>query len=306
MLYLSSPHPRLANYLLGGILADQTGDMAVGQARIRAQIAAKTGVTPYGVIPSLVYQEKEKEYKAHKTEFFKGVRALHEAVLCPYYDAGNCSIWKFRENLCVTHFCSSIGGSKGQMFWKKLNDYLIVVEKALSKYTLLQLGWPVEAIDTHATQSKQLNLEDSAGKIDEKKYQELWRDWAGREEALYLACYDIVQGLSLETFQPLLGQDGTILEAAIQTTAQSFQEATIPGHLQLHPDVVMKASAQSGYQLLQLGDQQAEVPLVLLPLITAFNGQRSTFEVFDLGYRILYNMSELIEELRSKGILSSS
>lgn len=296
-------HPHLANYLLGGILADQTGDMAKGQQRIHRQIAAKVGVTPYGVIPSLDYKKKEDAYRAQKTEFFKGARELYDAVLCPYYDTGNCTIWKFRENLCVTHFCSSIGGEKGQFFWKKLNDYLILVEQTLAKYTLLQLGWPTEAILTHGLFSKQLHLEDEAGVVDEKKYQELWRDWAGREADLYLATYEIVQGLHREDFQPLLGQDGSILEAAIQATAPGFQNAVIPGHLLLHPEVRMEASPKPGYQLLIRDDQQAEVPQVIMPLVKAFNGQRSTLEVFDLAYRILYNLSSLIEELRTKQIL---
>jgi Fe-S-cluster containining protein len=296
----------LANYLLGGILADQSGAMAIGQQRIHAQIEARVGVTPYGVIPSLAYKRNEETYQAQKKDFFKGARELYDAMLCPYYDAGNCSIWKFRENLCVTHFCSSVGGSKGHFFWHKLNDYLTLVEQSLSKYTLLQLGWPPEAIDTKATQSKNLNTEDEQGLVSDKAYQKMWRDWVGREAELFLTSYEIIQGLDRSQFVAMLGQDAQILEAAIQTSALSFQDAIIPEQLLLHPEVQMEPSSKPGYQILRKGTQEAEVPQVILPLIKAFNGQRNTVEVFDLAYRILYSLGNLVEELREKGILVGS
>lgn len=296
-------YPFLANYLVGGILKNQFGFLSRGQERVSQLIAARKGISPYGIVPTTVYRQNEKKHNLRKKALFVGAKEEYEALLCPYYDGGDCTIWAFRENLCVTHFCTSIGGARGKFFWKKLNDYITLAEQELSKYALLQLGWPAAEIDIKALRSKEIQIDDAAGKINEIKYQTLWRDWIGQEEKFYIACYEIIQGLSREKFQQILGQNGEILEVAIQETARVFQESVLPNHLVLHPAVRIEPSSIEGQCVLLLDEKQVEIPVVILPLVKAFNGQRSIFEVFDLGFRVMYNMSSIIDELRSKGML---
>ena len=76
----------------------------------------------------------------------------------------------------------------------------------------------------------------------------------------------------------------------------------MPDFLLLHPGVVADKSNED-HILLVLGEITAKVSPALLPLINSFNGKRQTVEVFQLGYNILFNMSDLVDELREKGML---
>jgi len=51
-------HPRLPNYIVGGLLSDETTDMAEGRKRIVKKIQNQKGVTPYGIIAPLAYYQK--------------------------------------------------------------------------------------------------------------------------------------------------------------------------------------------------------------------------------------------------------
>ncbi|MBX2926509.1 MAG: hypothetical protein KF852_01630 [Saprospiraceae bacterium] len=295
-------HPHLANYLVGGLLSDDSAVFGVGQARIREKIAEKKGVTPYGIIPPVAYVNQRKSFYSERADFHKVARTEAESLLCPYYDNGHCSVWKYRENLCVTYFCSSSGGLKGWNFWDKVNEYLRLTERELSKYVLLQLGWPPEEIITSYIKATDLLLENEQGEVDEKKYQKLWRHWAGREEGFYTRAFEIVNSLDAAGFRQITGQDRTILEEAIRQTQARFIQATLPERLSLHPDVQI---AQQGPEkaLFSLNEQQIEIPALALPLIRAFNGQRTVKEVFDMGFKVLFNMSGVVQELRDKNML---
>ncbi len=295
-------HPHLANYLAGGIFADTSWDFSVGRARIREKISGRIGVTPYGIIPPADYAVKRKALYQVEEGFHKAARQEVESLLCPYYDAGSCSIWKYRENLCVTFFCSSVGGKAGDAFWQKLNDYLMLAERELTKYALLKLGWPPEAILMDSMWSKSLRAEKDFGETDEDKYAKLWRHWAGKEEAFYTACFEVVQGLSQQEFRRITGQDREILEAALANTQKTFMESVVPDYLLLHPDI--QIVQQDGEKaLLKLGATEVEVSALLIPLLKAFNGRRHTKEIFDLSFQILLSPNGIIQRLREKQML---
>jgi hypothetical protein len=295
-------HPHLAGYLVGGLLSDDSAVFGVGQARIREKIAQKKGVTPYGIIPPVAYVKQRKALYATEESFHKVARTEAESLLCPYYDKGHCSVWKYRENLCVTFFCSSSGGYKGWSFWGKVNEYLQLAEKELSKYVLHQLGWPPEEILTAYVKAADLHLENEQGEVDEKKYRKLWRDWAGREEEFYIRAFEIVNALDVEGFRQITGQDRYILEQAIQQTQAGFIEAVLPEILRLHPDVTIEQQSPEK-AIFTLNQGQVEIPALAIPLIRAFNGQRTVKEVFDMGFKVLFNMSGVVQELRDKNML---
>lgn len=295
-----SYHPHLANYLIGGILCDNDVFLLGGKNRILGQIKNRIGVTPYGIIPGEKYFERNIELKSQK--FWEKPKELLEVQLCPYYDKGSCTVWKYRENLCVTYFCSSIGGNSGKSFWKKINQYLKMAETDLAQYAMLQLGWPPEKIKTHAVTTSDFKLEDEDGKIIEENYAKLWGDWAGREAEFYQKCYEIVSNVNADTFKRITGVKREILEAAIWETNREFLENVLPERMILNPQVEVK-NWEEGHLKLSLGEVSAKIPALILPLIRAFNGKRETPEVFHLGYNVIYNMSEVVDELREKGIL---
>ena len=293
-------HPHFANFLIGGVLTDDIENLALGRAIITGQIKARAGVTPYGIIPSVPYSIRQKE--AEIQEFWSRPHELTESQLCPYYDNGNCTVWKYRENLCITFFCSSIGGNAGQTFWNKLNKYLKMAETSLAQYAMLELGWLPSKIKTEAVSTADFNLEDENGNVNEEKYANLWGEWIGREVDFYTKCFKIVKNIDNNTFKRITGVSREILEAAILDTQQSFMRNILPDYLMLNPDIVTE-NTKENYTHLVLGKVSAEVPTVILPFIRGFNGKRKTADIFHVGYNVLFNMTELVNELREKHML---
>ncbi len=293
-------HPHLSNYLVGAILVDEDESLDSGKERVRAQIKAKIGITPYCITPSVPYirREKIKDSKG----FWDRPHELIESLLCPYYNIGHCTIWKYRENLCVTHFCSSIGGSSGKAFWKKVNKYLKMAETTLSQYAMVQLGWPPSKIKTEKVTTADFNIEDEQGIVNDLNYKKLWGEWVGREEEFYKKCYEIVRKMEASTFKQITGLNREILDLAIRDTQKNFTLNILPEYLKLHPETVFMATKE-GYTSIVLGEFSVEVPLMMGSIIRGFNGNHKTTEVFRLGYNVLINISELVDELRTKGIL---
>ena len=293
-------HPHMANYLLGGVLCDDDIDLASGKERIRAQIVARAGVTPYGIIPSIPFQNRQKIVDSQ--EFWTRPHELMESQRCPYYDDGRCTVWKYRENLCVTYFCSSIGGTAGNTFWKKLNKYIKMAETSLSQYAMLQLGWPVASIKTGSLTTADFKLEDEDGNVDDTIYSNLWEKWEGKEEEFYRSCYTLIKTIDSATFKSITGISRQILDAAIRDTQQNFIQNIFPDYLLLHPDIVTE-KINEGFTRLHAGDVFAEIPSVLFPVIRGFTGKRKTADVFHLGYNVLFSLDNIVVELMEKGML---
>ena len=177
-----------------------------------------------------------------------------------------------------------------------------MAETTLAQYAMLQLGWPPAKIKTEVVSTADFNLEDEQGNINEENYKKLWGDWVGREEEFYIKCYETVSKVDAETFKRITGIKREILEAAILDTHKEFLKNVLPEKLLLHPKVISE-NGEEGYTNLKLGEVSAKIQTVIFPIIRGFNGKRTTVEVFHLGYNVLYNMSEVVDELREKGIL---
>jgi hypothetical protein len=295
-----SYYPQLPNFLIGGLLHDNDESLSIGQNKIKLIIQQQKGISPYGLLKPLPYLNTDE--KLNSSEFWRRPKELLNAQLCPFYFFGNCSVWKYRENLCMTHFCSSVGGDVGKVFWHKVNQYLKMIETSLAQYAMLQLGWPPAKIKTEKVTTLNFNLEDEEGNINQENYKKLWGNWAGREEEFYLKCYEIVSKLDATTFKRITGLKREILEAAILDTQKDFLKSILPDILILNPEVISETE-QEGFTVLICGEVSAKIPALILPLIRAFNGKRTTVEVFQLGFNVLYNMEEIVDELREKNIL---
>jgi Fe-S-cluster containining protein len=292
----------MPNYLLGGILADPDPSLTDGKERVYAQITAKAGVTPYGIIPPRPYQERKKVVNSH--DFWSRPHELMEQQQCPYYDKGNCTVWDYRENLCVTYFCSSIGGNSGNKFWGKLNKYVKMAETKLAQYAMLRLGWPVNTIKTGAVSTEDFNLEDEQGIVDHGKYSQIWGAWEGREKEFFLSCYNIIKDTDAPTFKAITGLSREILDAGLRVELTNFSEGLFPDYLQLHPELVI-TTQEDGFSRLSLGGDFLEVASVLLPIVRGFNGHRTTVEVFHLGYNVLVSIDHIVNDLLAKGMLKN-
>jgi Fe-S-cluster containining protein len=299
-------YPHLANYLVGGILQDKRPEMAEGRNRISRLIDNKIGVTPYGILPPKGYSAQRKEnYKAPVFTSGKPLREIKEeaiALRCPYLHEGSCTIWDYRENLCSTHFCISVGGATGREFWKATNTYLKMTENVLSCFALKQLG-AVRNVDTRPITHIDFELETDTGELDRNRYQQLWQEWEGREAEFYLRCYELVDSLGPQTFIELGGYTQVTLSENLQSVLDTFSYRLIPEYLVLHPDILIKKGIPSECTL-TLGNESTELNPVFYTFINRFDGKRTTTEIINQALQVMLNLVPVIEELIEKRMLT--
>lgn len=267
-------HPRLVNYLVGGLLQDERPALREGQRRMRERLASHIGVTPWWVSSS---QLDQHIYSHAKSSFGKSAR-----LRCPYYAAeeGSCTIWAYREAVCSTWYCKYEAGKDGLNFWVSLKGYMNLVEKQLAKYAMLKLDEAYILDDAMVSFYDQDDLTQEH--LDEEPpsegfYQRLWRQYAGREEEFYRDCYAIVSSLTADEIQKILGLDGQIKRRDVLRKLESAQSSKLPDRLMLNPQVTVRwletgevaLSAYSEYDALAL-------PGMVYPLLVAFDGRHST------------------------------
>jgi hypothetical protein len=292
--------PVLSNYLLGGILADTSGDLKFGQTKILEIIKSKKGVTPYGIFPDKSFKESQnKILNLDKLFSSKEDLALQK---CPYLDNGNCSVWKYRENLCVTFFCSSIGGRSGQSFWNKLNELLKTTEHKLSQYTMIKLGFEFDEIITKPLSIKDFSIENETGKINENEYLELWKNWAGKELNFYLKSFEIVNEMNAKTFKEILGLDYSILTKSIENLSIEFTKNKFPEYLIFNDSTILERKENGDY-VMKLKGKEHEIESVYYPFLKMFDGQKKTVEIIQFGYKILLGLNSLVDSLVKKEML---
>src|SRR5262249_5034160 len=138
---------------------------------------------------------------------------------CPYFleDGGRCGLWRHRNSICTTWFCKHVRGKAGMRFWiGRVKPLLEVIEADLRVWCALEAGLGEDALAAltetaawnHANEG--LNADTMTGRVDAKAYARMWGDWAGREEAFYLAAAERVAALS---WDELLGVCGPRVRA---------------------------------------------------------------------------------------------
>ena len=177
-------YPTLANYLIGGILADQSEERAEGRRRIRERIAQRISITPHFVGAPRKYSLL---YAAARGS---GAFGRSKALLCPYFDgssANSCTIWQYREAVCSTYFCKYNDGKPGYDFWDTLKGYLSHVERMLARSVAMTVDRDLQQPPMLQTELTIEELEDRAP--DPAEYARWWGKWVGREEEFYVACH---------------------------------------------------------------------------------------------------------------------
>lgn len=293
-----SYHPYLSNFICGAILSED--GQYQGQEKILEKISKRLGVTPYGIIPPLSYLTEKQVLDS--PDFWLKPQYLLEKQLCPFYDGSSCSIWSYRDHLCSTYFCSSIGGLSGKKFWMTVNEYLKLMQTVLERYSMISVGWLAHLIIPEPLSSKEIFWEDKNGVVFEDNYKKLWGDWIGREADFYKSCYKIISSTDENTFKQLSGRNGETLLSKIVEAHKILTDNILPDFLILRTDLIYK-ELDNGRLLIRADDTSVEIPQLLFTLVKAFNGERTTKEVYNLGYDVLYIMNELVDELFSKGIL---
>ncbi len=269
-------YPKLPNYLVGALLADERDELGEGRRRMEEKISSRMGVSPQWVRPSARYNLLYRNSR----QFFG--RAL--SMRCPYYEEqqGGCTIWPYREAVCSTFFCKYVAGADGRKLWMTLKTYLALAEIQLSRYAVLQLlPEYILAGKDKPELSETPTVEDLDDKpLPEKEYAALWRKWAGRESEFYRACYDIVRGLSPEQFEKILGLDGTIELAVLAKSHRDVVAPDLPRVLKLNPEATVKWLADGSVALGAYSEYDAiALPGVAYSLLVEFTGREPVGEV---------------------------
>lgn len=284
--------PQMPNFLLGGILKEN--EFEFGKKQIKSIIKSKVGTTPYGILPGKKFTLRQNEVLKKKELF--NTKQENADQKCPYYDHGRCSVWKYRESLCVTFYCSSIGGKNGDDFWAKLNGFLKLVEQKLSQYALLKLNWDSTLLEVKELKTESFDFENLQSKVNKEKFNNLWQDWAGKEEELYLKSYSLIQELSREEFISIMGLDYEIYKLAIFKLAETFNANRYPEFLRLNPKVIFEPQ-NNGKLKLRVDEQIVTIDLVFLPFIKKFNGTNNTVHVFHLAFKVLLSLNPVVDKL---------
>lgn len=265
-------HPRLPNYLVGGLLADPHPGLAEGQRRVRERIASRQGVTPQWIKTPTKY-----DLLYHNARQFFG---RSKAMRCPYYEEQNgaCTIWAYREAVCSTFYCKYVAGADGRKFWMTLKTYLTLAEIQLSRYTALKLlpEYILAGRDKPTPGGTVLTAEElDEQPLPDKEYAELWRQWAGREEELFRASYDLVRGLTAEDFEKIIGLDGVVEQTVLEKHHRAATAPELPNTLKLNPSATVQWLPDGSIALGSYSEYDAvALPGAAYELLVEFTGKQ--------------------------------
>lgn len=269
-------HPKLPNYLVGGLLLDTNPAMDHGRNVIREKIKKRIGISPSSVLPPKKYAMFYK---------FSGERAFgkNQLLLCPYYirEGGLCGIWKFREGVCSTYFCKTAAGQEGKKFWNVLRGYLIQSQDALMWHAMLNLGFEVEFIWELLTAYNN----DSMDPLDldelpppNEVYEKIWGPWAGREEEFYKKSYELISSLSKDEFDRIGGMNPKVFYEWLKKRYQEVIAPVIPPKLRSNPEM-KSMQAPDGKYIVQTEAGVFTIEPALYDVIAMFDGRRSLEDV---------------------------
>jgi hypothetical protein len=298
-----SYQPRLANFLVGGALADRDFAFSAGRETLEKQIASRVGLTPLGIEPSarigVLYANSHGFGRA-------------EALLCPYYvdeSGGRCGIWRHRNAVCATWFCKHERGAVGQAFWDRLRDLLTVVEVSVATWCVLESDLDPEAIDLllrAREKDPSLSPEDLDDRPSPRLSDRMWGSWLGREREFFLECQRRVSTLAWEEVERIGGSSVGALARVTRVAFEKAQSAELPERLVSGRLNIVSITGEAVRVVGYRGTDPLDLDPVILEILPHFDG-RPTREVLrtveeQLGVRV---DPDLVRRLADFEILAS-
>ena len=212
--------PDLPNYLVGAIYLNEDPSFAAGKAAFQAQLRKGLVITPLGMFPPPEFLEK---YKLNIQQFGHNVE-----LRCPYYlnEAGGlCGIWKHRNSRCATWFCRYIRGSSDVIFWKYVDQLLSAVEKALTRWCVLQLDIG------YAAMQRLFPPPPTQRTINDMPW--MWGNWYGRERQFYEECARLVEPLNWLQVREICGAEIQVFSRVVYHAYAAMQRLKLPERLRI-------------------------------------------------------------------------
>jgi hypothetical protein len=237
--------PALANFLVGGLVADTDPAIAEGRARVRERIAKRIAVTPLGVMPP--------SHFAHLYKPASGTFGHARSLRCPYYaqESGACTVWRHRNAVCTTWFCKHERGDTASEFWTSLASLLTEAEKAIARHCIVTLDVGEAAMKAlfpnPSNEAPALKLDDLDGRVDEAAYRAAWGTWLGREEELYVASAEIAGRMRWNDLRAVGGSALAVRERVARDALAALLTGDLPERAKLGAFRI-EAMARSSYR----------------------------------------------------------
>jgi hypothetical protein len=299
--------PRLPNFLVGRLLADDDPDpdATKGRATVEARIEKGIAVTPLGLyrdpVHSLLYQRSPNAF------------GQSLALRCPHYieESGHCGVWRHRESTCATWFCKFVRGAVGMRFWQVVRQLLHAVEENLAQWCVQELDVGTAALQllfpppkhpsTTSFDGSQLD-----GVADRLRYTAIWGNWAGREREFFKASASLVNPLTWDDVLAICGPEIQIFARLTQEAYSNLLSTDLPPVLQVHAFKAAHTGPGYSYITAYNGFDPLKLPKSLLDVLHYFDG-RPTGEVLrsiEAEKNLKLNQS-LLRKLVDFGILSA-
>ena len=302
--------PTLPNFLVGAVLADSSPDAAEGRATMERRVAAGVAVTPAGVTMTPVYKLL---YQGGKLSGFGRATALK----CPHYidrEGGQCGIWRHRNSVCSTYFCTWERGVMGQRFWQEMVALLQSVEFSLGDWCVQQLDVGTEALQLmfpppDAKRPSSLSAHDLDGLADAELQRAVWGRWYGREREFYVEAARLVAPLAWADVARLGGPGVSIHAQLLGAAYTALMSDEVPEYLQVSPfdaapidEAFTRVWSRAGRH------SPIEVPTPLVSALRHFDGRTRTQDaIFSVVFETRTGLQKwLVRRLVDCGILSAA
>src|SRR5262245_4546633 len=257
--------PDLPNYLIGAIFRDPDPGFAEMKAVVERELQSHLIVTPLGASSP---DEYSAVYARNVDSFGQNV-----SLRCPFYmkDSGGCGIWKHRNSTCATWFCRFVRGSVGVIFWKYVDQLLGGLEKVLSDWCILNLGFGADDL--------QLLFPPQPTSRNLSVLQDTWGPWKGREMEFFKECSLAVEALSWQEVLALAGAEAHINARMVHLSYQKLMSKEVQPFLRPGAWKNIKMVDDNSYRIWSYNRYDPfDIPRAVLDVLPYFNG-RTTDEV---------------------------
>ena len=181
--------PIVPNYLVGGIIQDDTQNQTLG-----TYIDNNTNIFPLGYFPT------SDDLHYYETKVLPDKFGIDDSYSCDFYMDGNCGIWKYRNAICSTYFCHYFKGFTGKLFWDDVRDFIQFVEDSVSQYCCYELGIPVDYIKNNTTNFF-INVRKAKWVLATKSTlsdDDIWGEWLHKKRQFFIECHALASQLTLD------------------------------------------------------------------------------------------------------------
>jgi hypothetical protein len=262
--------PRLPNFLVGAVLADEDPANTPGRATIEGRVIAGVGVTPLGLARPPAWDLVYRHGVVRSDTAFGRTRSLR----CPHFlPDGRCGIWKHRDGVCATWYCRNDRGAVGFAFWEALGAYLGVLERALAYDAVLAMGLDGPALDHLVDGPPPVDGPALDGRQSLGARRRIWGHWVEHEREMYVATAARVERMNWSEVRRAAGPLGEAHGLVVVRAWEALVWASTPARLRL----TRLGSVDIGPETTAIVTHRAydpiEVPSKLLPLLARFDGR---------------------------------